>query len=81
MFAILKNGYVTGFGISNAPEQSIEISEEQYIALRDSFKHCPICEDGYVAKLNLDGTWDVVEGEPQDIDDSEAFSILLGETE
>ena len=81
MFAILENGYVTGFGVSNAPEQSIEISEEQYIALRDSFKHCPICEDGYVAKLNLDGTWDIVEGESQEVDDTTALEIILGGAE
>ena len=76
MYAIIQDGYVTEFGLGNAPKQGIEINESQYALLRDSFKNCPKCDDGYVANLNLYGTWDIVEGEETDIDDETAFNII-----
>ena len=83
-YEIDQDGYVTEFGKGDPKEGSYEISEERYNALAQSFAKCPICEEGFMARLNMNVEWEIVKVEPtEEVDEAEdkaeAYDILMGE--
>lgn len=78
---VVINGYIVGIGETLA---DANIGAEEYTRLTSVFSAMPEAPDGYYYMLREDETWELIEKEPEpseEIDDSEALSILLGVSE
>lgn len=82
-YKIVKNGFVVGFGV-NGSDDANAISEAEYDSLAEMFQDRPSAPEGYAYMIQDNPReWVLVELPPEmdeEIDDSEALEILLGET-
>ena len=79
-YKIVDDGYIVGFG-TNGNDECTAITEQEYTQLRAVFADRPTAPTGYDYRLKVDLTWELVENEEPDIDDSEAIDIILGGAE
>ena len=83
-YKIVEDGFVTGFG-TNGGDDVTGITETEYNALADMIADRPTAPEGYAYMIQDDPReWVLVElpSDPDDdVDDSEAMSILLGGAE
>ena len=76
-YKIVSGGFIDGFG-TNGSDGVDEITEAEYQHLRAVFAERPTPPEGYDYRLREDLSWELVETEEPELDDSEALSILLG---
>lgn len=79
----VQNGYIVAVGTGETGE---EITEEEYNTIRAAMAEKPVAPDGYDYKLKDDLTWEqyelpVIDPLEEEIDDAEAYSIILGVNE
>lgn len=76
-YKVIDNGYVTMLGTGYG---GVEITAEEYSAIKEVIKSMPPAPDGYGYRLKADLTWELYElpVAEEDLTAEEALSIILG---
>lgn len=81
-FKVIFNNCILGVGIGNG---GVQISQSEYEEITSIFRNRPVPTEGKGYRLKTDLTWEEYDlpepSEDEEIDDSEALSILTGESE